>query len=79
MSGYANDVTVSHGRDRDFSAVERVLKAFSDAAVLCVGVWAGRTKVPGGFPLCQDGLKILRVVFWREGPPLKKTQDPFHL
>ncbi|KAK3515947.1 hypothetical protein QTP86_020262, partial [Hemibagrus guttatus] len=38
----------------------------SKSAVLYAGTWAGRSDVPGGFALCQDGLKILVVVFWRE-------------
>ncbi|GAA6087069.1 uncharacterized protein LOC120932897, partial [Tachysurus ichikawai] len=60
----------------DFVAVGRVLEAFSEAtgscvnrgksAVLYAGAWAGRSDVPGGFSLCQDGLKVLGVAFWRE-------------
>lgn len=55
---------------------ERVIEAFSEATgaqvnhgksfVLYTGAWAGRTEVPGGFSLCQDRLRILGVVFWRE-------------
>ncbi|KAK3545148.1 hypothetical protein QTP70_001570 [Hemibagrus guttatus] len=76
VSVYADDATLFLGRDEDFRAVSGILEAFSDAtgarinrsksAVLYTGAWAGRLDVPGGFALCQDGLKILGVVFWRE-------------
>ncbi|KAK3545128.1 hypothetical protein QTP70_001240 [Hemibagrus guttatus] len=76
VSVYADDATLFLGRDEDFRAVSGILEAFSDAtgarinhsksAVLYAGAWAGRSDVPGGFVLCQDGLKILGVVFWRE-------------
>ncbi|KAK3566647.1 hypothetical protein QTP86_001849 [Hemibagrus guttatus] len=76
VSVYTDDVTLFFGRDEDFRAVSGILEAFSDAtgahinrsksAVLYAGAWAGRSDVPGGFALCQDGLKILVVVFWRE-------------
>ncbi|KAK3519614.1 hypothetical protein QTP86_020693, partial [Hemibagrus guttatus] len=76
VSVYADDATLFLGRDEDFRAVSGILEAFSDAtgarinrsksAVLYAGAWAGRLDVPGGFALCQDGLKILGVVFWRE-------------
>ncbi|KAK3572898.1 hypothetical protein QTP86_010589 [Hemibagrus guttatus] len=76
VSAYADDTMLFLGREEDFSAVERVIGAFSDAtgarvnrcksSVLYAGAWAGRTDVPGGFSLCQDGLRILGVVSWRE-------------
>lgn len=39
----------------------------SNSAVLYAGAWAGRTNVLGGFSLCRDGLKILGIVYWRNG------------
>lgn len=77
VSAYADDATLFLSREEDFSAIGRVLVTFSEvtgarvnrkkSAVLCAGAWAGKTAVPGGFSLCQDGLKILGVTFWREG------------
>ncbi|KAK3511373.1 hypothetical protein QTP70_005284 [Hemibagrus guttatus] len=76
MSVYSDDATLFLGRDEDFRAVSGILEAFLDAmgarincsksAVLYAGAWAGRSYVLGGFALCQDGPKILGVVFWRE-------------
>ncbi|KAK3560166.1 hypothetical protein QTP86_034668 [Hemibagrus guttatus] len=81
LSVYAGDATLFLGRDEDFRAVSGILEAFSDAtgarinrsksAVLYAGAWARRSDIPGGFALCQDGLKILGVVFWREGSAQK--------
>lgn len=70
---YADDATLFLGWDEDFCAVSQVLEAFSGAtgarvnrsksSVLYAGAWGGRTEITGGFSLCQEGLKILGVVF----------------
>ncbi|KAK3511374.1 hypothetical protein QTP70_005285 [Hemibagrus guttatus] len=64
VSAYADNTMLFLGREEDFSVVERVIKAFSDATgarvnccksfVLYAGAWAGRTDVPEGFSLCRD-------------------------
>ncbi len=37
----------------------------SKSSVMFVGQWSKRTVVPGGYTLCQDGVEILGVRFFR--------------
>lgn len=81
VSAYADDMTVFLNTDRDFLVVERLLEEFSCATgavvnkgksmVLCLGPWAGRSSVPGGFSVCVDGLRVLGVRFWRRDSPVR--------
>lgn len=75
VSAYADDMTVFLTTEKDFVVTGDILHSFSEAtgakvnvsksSVMFVGQWSKRTVVPGGYTLCQDGVKILGVRFFR--------------
>lgn len=67
VSMYADDAILFLCRDEDFGMVNGVLEAFSDATGACINHGKSAVLYTGA---C-DGLKILGVVFWREGSAQK--------
>lgn len=74
MSAYADDMTVFLTTEKDFVVIGEILHSFSTGAkvnvgkssVMFVGWWNERTVVSGRYTLCQDGIKILGVNFFKE-------------
>lgn len=75
VSAYADDMTIFLTTEKDFVVTGEILQRFSEAtgakvnvsksSVMLVGRWSKRSEVPGGYTVCQDGIKILGVRFFR--------------
>lgn len=76
VSLYADDMTLFLTSERDFRESSKILKAFGEAtgakvnmpksAVMYVGQWANRKTAFGEYSLCENGLKVLGVQFFRQ-------------
>jgi len=75
VAAYADDTTLFLSSVFDFEVVGRILEGFckvsgakvnvSKSSVMFFGRWADKTKAKGGYKVCEDGLKILGVRFFR--------------
>jgi len=75
VAAYADDMTLFLTTEQDFVVADRILQGFCEASgarvnvgkssVMFVGQLAGRKIVPGGYSLCEDGMKILGIRFFK--------------
>ncbi|KAG1928992.1 hypothetical protein F2P79_023214 [Pimephales promelas] len=76
VSVYADDMTLFLTSERDFVESNKIFRDFGEAtgakvnmsksSVMFVGKWAGKGTGTGGYSLCENGLKILGVRFFRQ-------------
>lgn len=85
IAQYADDTTLVLTTDCDIDRAIQLCELYSDAtgskinlsksSVMYWGKWAGRKDIKGGLSVCEDGIKILGVKFYKKDGARKNWEE----